>query len=193
LQPFETPEMTIKQLERQKPEAIAHGATIHQLSGGNPKANYLLAVYHDPGFALNQTIEGMLTPVPSEQRRQVRDYLEGLAVLRFFDESRIPALLAVYDPQRYPELSRQQSRQILDQLVKPGFAFWDSNEAGYALVESTCNLILRYLHLAQPGRWRALQQAALNLYQSWVETYPRNRERWQREVDYHRGQLDSAE
>jgi hypothetical protein len=193
LLPFETVEMTIQQLERQKPEAAIHGTKIHQLSGGNPKANYLLAVYHDPAFALDQTIEGMLMPVPPKQRRLIRDYLEALAVLRFFDESRIPALLGAYNPQVYPELSRQQARQILDQLVKPGFAFWDSTEFGYILMESTRNLILRYLFMAQRARWLTLQQAALNLYRHWVEVYPRNRERWQREVEYHRSQLEAAE
>ena len=191
LRPFESAELTVEQLKRHNLKASSDGSFIHQLSGGNPKANYLLAVHKNLATALDQTIEDMLKPVPADQRRLTRDYLEALAIPNLFDETRIPIFLTAYNPEAYQALSLPQVRDIQRTLVGAGFAFWqgEGNEYGYALYDSTRNLIRNYLIAAQKDLWIKLQQSAIDLYQSWADKYPRNRERWLREAVYHQQQL----
>jgi hypothetical protein len=191
LHPFESAALTVEQLERHKLEAASEGSIIHQLSGGNPKANYLLAVHQNTATALDQTIEDMLKPVPADQRRLTRDYLEALAIPNLFDESRIPVFLTTYNSEAYQALTLPQVREIQRTLVGAGFAYWqgEGDEYGYALYESTRNLLLNYMVAAKKALWTQLQQSAIGLYQSWAEKYPRNGERWLREVGYHQQQL----
>lgn len=191
LGPFGSETLTIEQLKRHKLESASEGSTIHHLSGGNPKANYLLAVHQNTATALDQTIEDMLKPVPEDQRRLTRHYLEALAIPNLFDESRIPIFLSAYNQQAYQSLTLPQVREIQRKLVGAGFAFWqgEGDEYGYALFESTRKLLLNYMLAAQRELWVELQKTAITLYQSWAEKYPRNCERWQKELAYHQGQL----
>ena len=186
LEPFPDVALTTEQLERQQKRAVPRAAKIHDLSGGNPLANYLLATYRDTGTALDKVIDGMLETVPDEHRRQVRDYLEALCVLRSFDEERIPAMLAAYyDSAAYGEWSYAQARRVREILVKWAFARWDADKGGYVLDELTRKLLGRYLKTAQHDRWEKLQRAASELYEEWERDYPRTRKRWQQEVKYH--------
>jgi hypothetical protein len=195
LRPFESEALTVEQLKRHKLKAAAQGTSIHRLSGGNPKANYLLAVHENTVTALDQTIEDMLKPVPEDQRRLTRDYLEALAIPNLFDESRIPVFLAAYNQEAYQSLTLPQVREIQRKLVGAGFAYWqgEGDEYGYALYESTRNLLLNYMLVARRNLWTELQRTAITLYQSWAEKYPRNGERWQKEVTYHQGELQQLD
>ena len=187
LEPFPDVALTTEQLERQQKRAVPRALEIHDLSGGNPLANYLLATYRDTGTALDKVIDGMLETVPDEQRRQVRDYLEALCVLRSFDEERIPAMLAAYyDDVTYGEWSYAQARRVRETLVKWAFTHWDAGKGGYVLDELTRKLLERYLKTdPQRKKWGRLQRAASELYKEWAHDYPRTRKRWQREAQYH--------
>jgi len=193
LEPFPDVATTAEQLERQQKQALARAAEIHALSGGNPLANFLLATQDDPAAALDQVVEGMLDTVPDERRGRVRDYLEALSVLRSFDEERIPAMLTAYHgDDKYLGWSYAQAREVREELVRWAFARWDAEEGGYVLDELTRKLLERYLETAQPDRWARLQQAASKLYSEWAQDYPRTRERWHQEVQYHVRQLRSV-
>jgi hypothetical protein len=186
LWPFPDESTTAEQLKRQHKKAVPRAPDIHALSGGNPLANYLLAVHDDPAAALDQVIEGMLETVPAAQRRQVRDYLEALCVLNSFDEERIPTMLAAYyDDESYRRWSYAQARQVREELVKWAFARWDADRGGYVLDGPTRRLLERYLETARRDQWERLQNAASALYTGWAQDYPRTKERWQREVEYH--------
>ena len=186
LEPFSEEQFTKKQLEKQQKKALSRAEKIHQISGGNPLANYLLATYEDTATALDKVIDGMLETVPDEQRHRVRDYLEALCVLRSFDEERIPTMLAAYyKDDTYRNWPYAQSRRVRETLVKWAFARWDADKGGYVLDELTRKLLERYLETAQPDRWERLQRAASQLYEEWAHDYPRTRARWQREVQYH--------
>lgn len=193
LRPFPDESTTAEQLERQHKKAVPRAPEIHALSGGNPLANYLLAVHDDPAAGLDQVIEGMLETVPTEQRRQVRDYLEALCVLNSFDEERIPTMLAAYyGDDGYRRWSYAQARQVREELVKWAFARWDADRGGYVLDEPTRQLLERYLETAQRDRWERLQQAASALYEGWARDYPRTKDRWQQEARYHVQQLQTV-
>ncbi len=186
LKPFPDVSFTTEQLKHQREEAVARAAQIHDLSDGNPLANYLLAVHKDPAAALDQVIEGMLEPVPTERRRWVRDYLEALCVLRSFDEERIPAMLAAYyHDDSYRGMSYIQARQVREELDRWAFARWNGEAGGYILDEPTRKLVERYLQTAQPDRWRQLHDTAHQLYEEWGREYPGSRSRWQPEAQYH--------
>jgi hypothetical protein len=143
-------------------------------------------------MALDQVVEGMLETVPAGSRRRVRDYLEALCVLRSFDEERIPIMLgAYYDDKTYREWSYAQARSAREELVQWAFARWDAEEGGYVLDELTRELLERYLESAAPEEWTRLQYAASELYGGWVQEYPRTRDRWRQEVQYHIQQLQT--
>ena len=192
LQPFPDVTVTTKQLKCQQRKAVPRAQEIHELSGGNPLANFLLAVHENPATALDQVVEGMLETVPTEHRRRVRDYLEALCVLRSFDEERIPTMLAAYyDDDIYRNWSYAQARRVREELVKWAFARWDAERGGYVLDELTRKLLERYLETAEHDRWERLQCAASELYKGWAREYPRTRDRWRREVQYHVYQLQT--
>ncbi len=192
LKPFPDVRITKEQLRRQQKQAVPRAQEIHELSGGNPLANFLLAIHDDPATALDQVVEGMLETVPTEHRRRVRDYLEALCVLRSFDEERIPAMLAAYyDDDTYRKWSYAQARRVREELVKWAFARWDADRGGYVLDELARKLLERYLETAQRERWERLQRAASELYEGWAQDYPRTKDRWRREVQYHIRQLQT--
>lgn len=193
LKPFEKLDTTVEQLKRQKPEAVPKAEEIHELSGGNPLANFLLASYEEPAQALDQVIRGMLETVPTDLQSMVREYLEALCVLRTFDEERIPTMLAAYHSDlAYLNWSYAQRRQVRGELVKSAFARWDEIRGGYVIDEPTRRLVERYLEEANIPRWRALHCAAYRLYSQWAKDYPRAHARWQQEVDHHAARLREA-
>jgi hypothetical protein len=196
LSPF-SKEATTEQLEHQSVKNLSEDriTIIHEISGGNPLANFLLATLPDASAALDRVIEGMLETVPTDSRRQVRDYLEALCVLQSFDEERIPTMLAAYyDDNRYKDWSYAQARQVRALLVKWGFAHWDEEKGAYALDPLTRKLFEHYLENVRTSAdrdiWQKLQLAALGLYKKWVKDYPRTRKYWKREQAYHSAQLD---
>ena len=201
LYPWKTPELRLKgefvdlktfckedteaQVERQVPKPRTTSEKVHQLSDGNPLANYLIAYYGVPE-GLNEVIEGLLEPVSPEHRRKVRDYLEALCVLRAFDEERIPTMLAVYyGDDSYRDWTFAQARKVRQELTRWAFARWDAERGGYVLDETTRKLVEEYLKTSNEKKWRALQQAASELYRKWAEDFPRTKGRWQEEARYH--------
>jgi len=190
LQPFQDEKMTEEQLRRQRPKALEKAAKIHELSGGNPLANRLLAEHDDPTLALDQVIQGMLETVAYERQKIMREYLEALCVLNSFDEDRIPTLLAVYyHDNTYAAWGYAQARDVRQEIVKWSFARWDETQGGYVIDELTRSLIERYMKTAEMERWRKLNCAAYRLYENWVQNYPRSKDRWQRELESHANKL----
>jgi hypothetical protein len=190
LEPFDKANDTAEQLKRQQEKAVSRAKEIHEISGGNPLANYLLATEENPSKALDQVVRGMLETVPGKERQKVREYLEALCVLRAFDEERIPTMLAAYyDNEDYRDWSYAAARQVREALVKWAFAHWSADKGGYVLDELTRQLLERYLETAEHEIWERLQEAASDLYEEWAEKYARTKDRWQGEVDYHTDQL----
>lgn len=203
--PFKTPELRLKaqsielkQFTEQETAEQLSGVDdikvkeIYQLSSGNAGANELLAKSpNTPAAALDEVIEGMLEPVPTEHRRLLRDYLEALCVLKAFDEGRIPTILAAYyNDKAYEQWTYAQARDARELLTRWAFARWDADQGGYVLHDMTRNLLEQYLRNARPDRWRDLQCAAKQLYNSWVDKYTRNKNRWEQERSYHSEQLE---
>jgi hypothetical protein len=193
LDPFDKANDTAEQLKRQQEKAVSRAKEIHEISGGNPLANYLLATEENPSKALDQVVRGMLETVPGEERQKVREYLEALCVLRAFDEERIPTMLAAYyDNEDYRDWSYAAARQVRKALVKWAFAHWSADKGGYVLDELPRELLERYLKTAKPEEWKGLQRAASELYDGWAREYERARDRWQVEEKYHIQQLQQA-
>jgi len=184
LKPFD-PLLTKEQLQHQAPLQAHRADEIYALTGGNPLGNYLVAVY-----GLDQAVEGLLEPVPEEQRRTVREYLEALCVLRAFDEERIPNMLAAYyGDASYRQWTYARSRRVREELIRWGLARWDAEQRGYVMDRIVRQLIERYLQTQKPELWCRLHQTAYELYQQWASHYPATRERWLEEAEYHRQRL----
>lgn len=186
LDSFRDASVTEEQLRRQKKEAAPKAVEIHEISRGNPLANYLLADRDDPSKALDEIVEGMLDVVQDEQRAGTRQQLEALCVLRSFDEDRVRVMLAAYhDDDSYLGWSLRKARDICSNIVQLGFGSWDKDEGGYVMSEPARGFLEHYLEKSRPELRRKLHEAACKLYKSWAEEYPSSRDRWQAEADHH--------
>jgi hypothetical protein len=204
--PWKTPELRLKaefeylqplseddtkeQLRKQIPENIVDERVkdIFKATGGNPLGNYLLGKEKDPEKGLNAMIEATLEVVPDpEKRKRIRGYLAALCVLRSFDEERIPLMLAAYHPEdaQYTTWKYAESRQVRDELVQGSFARWDEKRGGFVMDEVLRKSLETYLQSAKPETWERLQEKALSLYQGWSKKYPRAKDFWMQEVEYH--------
>jgi Ni2+-binding GTPase involved in maturation of urease and hydrogenase len=186
LGPFSDVKQTAEQIDKQAPETKTRPEEIHQLSGGNPLANYYLA----KGASIDTVINYILEVIPHEWQAKAREYLEALCVLQAFDEERIPAMFAAYynDP-TYLRWQYTQTRPVRDLLVKSAFARWNEDAGGFVLDSQTQHLVENYLRTEQPEKWRRLHCAAYRLYQNWIVEYTRARDHWQAQANYHAQQL----
>ncbi|MCX7840440.1 MAG: hypothetical protein N2559_13455, partial [Anaerolineae bacterium] len=186
LGPFTDENQTVEQLDKQAPEGKGRAKEIHQLSGGNPLANYYLA----KGASIDTVINYILEVISPESRIKAREYLEALCVLQAFDEERIPAMLAAYyDDSTYLRWRYAQTRPVRDLLVKAAFARWNEDAGGFILDSQTQRLVENYLKTEQPDKWKRLHCAAYRLYRNWMEEYSRARDHWQAQAHYHAQQL----
>ena len=189
LKPFPV-EYTHSQLVHFLPTAVDRAAEIHAISLGNPKASLLFAQHRDRVDALNHVIDDMLFPIRDDEREDIREQLQALAVPRRFDYNLMPHLLNVYFQRNsdyfYP---RRKLRTILDSLLNPNLVYWNKEIGAYTLHASMRHLLLLYLQEAKPVRYKALHEACVGLYEEWVEGKPRNWELWQTELEYHQTEL----
>lgn len=190
LEPFNA-DWTRAQISRQLPESTVNAQATHQLTLGNPKANWLLARHNNSPLAFDQLINEMLVPISQNSRAMVRTYLEALAVPRAFDRDNAPLLLNAYHAdQRYLQLTSQEFRTLRDLLLEPGLIAWSTDLGGYALSPSTRNLILQFIRASDQARWIRLHQAVIQLYETWLREFPQLSIRWQIEIDYLRHQME---
>lgn len=189
----DTKEQLQKQIGKNK-IADARIREIYDATGGNPLGNYLLGKEADSKKGLNAIIEATLEVIPDrEKRKKMREYLDALCVLRSFDEERIPLMLAAYHPEdeRYTKWKYAESRQVRDELVLGSFAHWDEKRGGFVMDDVLRKSLETYLQDAKPETWKNLQKKALELYQGWSKKYPRAKDFWIKEVEYHNAALNS--
>lgn len=167
---------------------------VYKLSKGHPLTTYLFATLdREPEEVLDEVINEMLVEVPPAERPQIRQFLEALCVLRAFDEDRIPPMLAVYfqeigDEEKaegYKNWGYKEARELRRKLVKWELAFWDDERGGFVIPEPLRRLLLRFLIQERREVWDQLQRRAQELYEEWEEKYPKTKERWVEEKDYH--------
>ncbi len=182
---------TAEQLKKQISEDVAsHAKDIFESTGGNPLGNYLLGKEADPKAGLDAIINATLEMIPNQEKRQeIRKYLEALCVLRAFDEERIPLMLAAYTPENkeYAKWKYAESRKVRDDLVQGAFAHWDENKSGFVMDEMLRKSLESYVRSVKPDVWKRLQEKALTLYEEWSKKYPRAKDFWVKEVEYHSG------
>lgn len=192
LAPF-SPETTYHQIECQDATVMDKADQVYQLSHGNPKLTSRLIDHSEQidnetqlQMLLDQQINEMLDAMRTagEHKRRLRQYLEGVAVYRSFDEMRIQASMPIYDPQKFPKLRYADARKIKERLVKPGIAHWDIDQGAYILGDSARNLVLDYLRLTNRAILITLHQNAYQLYEAWDQDNPTN-PTWQQEAEYH--------
>jgi len=186
LKPFDDQNLTQAQLEKQKAEAVPRATEIHEMSGGYPLGNYLLAARPTISEAMRQTVDGLLEGVPDEER----SWLEALCVLRTFDEDHIPRLLAAYFEDEFiAKWPYREVRQTRDRLLLTRMIRWKEEAGGWEVDEAIRPVLEKYLQQAKPEVWWRLHCAAYRLYKDWARQYPEERSRWQEEAKYHAGCL----
>ncbi len=185
LTPFDV-EQTREQLRKQISEEKAGEAKIiHGFSGGYPRSNYAIALL-GPDAGLEAEVQMLLETAPAERRRQVREYLEALCVLRAFDDDRIPPMLtAYYDAPVYKRWSYQQAAEVRRELVGYAFATWDEAAGGWVLGRSVRFPLDSRLKKRKTAVWQRLHAAAFCMYDRWATDYPAAAATWRPEADYH--------
>lgn len=194
VKPLPNEQATREQLEKQAPRGLHLAEKIHELTNGNPLANYLLAAEPQPARVSDAVIEELLATVPEESRPQIRKYVEALCVLRAFDEDRIAEMMAAYTGDRsYRDWTFAQARQVRDELIRWALAQWDPKERAYVLDGNVRRMAQLHLQQNHLDRWSALHQAALQLYDRWAQQNPSTAPRWREEAQYHQSCLRMQE
>lgn len=153
---------------------------ITELSAGSPGAAYVLATLNDAQLALIT----MLDVLPEQDRAKAQEYLKALCVLQVFDDLRIARMVRVYRNSD-DDLSMQDAREIREALIRWGFATWDTAKGGYVLQPVLRKLAEEALREKQQDLWKSLHEAAISLYNEWVNQYPRGKSYWEQEKTYH--------
>lgn len=189
---FKTPELWFAEVKELQPFSEANlkeqlltiklGVTqqIIELSAGSPGAAYVLATSNDP----EQAFVTMLDVLPEQDRAKAQDYLKALCVLQVFDDLRIARMVRVYRNLE-DDLSMQEAREIREALIRWGFAIWDTSKGGYVLQPVLRNLAEAVLREEQQDLWKSLHEAAISLYNEWVDRYPRGKSYWEEEKAHH--------
>jgi hypothetical protein len=174
-------------MQKQVPKPVAKVVEVQDLGGGYPWATDLLARYlPDKRTALGQCAAAFL----ADLNGQLKKPLEALAVLRAFDEARMPFLLPSYSA----EFAKQTwdyaaCRQVRAQLVQSTLAYWDKNARGYVIDEPIRRVLEAGLRERDQSLWARLHCAAYRLYERWAEAYEQSREWWRKEQHHHAGCL----
>jgi hypothetical protein len=185
------PDYTQEQLEKQIPHSPPSAAEIWPLSGGYPWSNYILGIrYEDKPAALAECIENLLSNLPVHVTDQDTSRLKALCVLRSFSDEMIPPMLSAYfDESSYLNWRYREYRQVRQTLTATTLVKWDEPRGGYVMDDALSRVLENWLYEHEPMIWERLHAVARDLFQKRKSEYPRTAERWQREVDYHKGKL----
>jgi hypothetical protein len=192
LKPF-TEDQTGEQFIKQELN-VANLQKIYQITGGNPLGNLILGKYDNFQAGLSHLASTILEVVPEEQRDNLREYMEALCVLRVIDAYRIPKLLATYkqDP-KLEDMDYNEANRVLDQIKNAGFARYDNTLHGFVMDQLVRTIFESYIKETELKTWKRLHEAAIDLYQYWLLRYPKGRQAWQDEIDYHQKALSGNE
>jgi hypothetical protein len=189
LEPF-AEEDTREQLARLSSLGLSPKAApeVQKEGNGYPLSNVVLATHlegdppqwKDKGAALRECANLLLENVDSK----LRDYFRALCVLRSFDEMRMPPLLAVWSDTPAEHWDYQRCRRIREDMVAARLARWRESQ-GFVMDEAVRVVLENDLRENEPQRWRALHQAAYDLFTDWANRYPTAKERWMPEAEYH--------
>lgn len=194
LKPF-TDDETYDQLKVQRSITERQAAEINRVSGGIPLVNYLL----NQNVSLNEIIHRILKPISGEEYAQLRQSLEAICILCFFDDDRIQRLIPAYQAASIQQadspktLTHSESVKIRRKLVHAALAQYDKEQSAYVLDEHLRRLLDTYLSEEERrGLWCHLQQTAFTLYEEWHAKYTHNQTHWQAGMDYHQGKLQQG-
>lgn len=192
LRPFSESEIA-EQLKAQKPDAVLSAKTIHELGGGYPWVNYLLAQGKNEADATSKAREGLLSVIQDPKiRADVARDLEALSVLDGFRESEMPKMWEADEGKKDGlNLIPTEIRKRSDRLLSTDFLRWRDRQFK---IDKPMVLVLRnYLELNDPQRWKRLECRALNLYSDWAIKFPRNRDYYLDHVRKHTALLERAD
>jgi len=185
LQPFDSAQ-TQRQIDKQLPAVSGTASGIHDLSEGNPWANYLIGL--DRAGTRTDVVEELLG-----DEKAYRDYFTALCVLRSFDETSMPYLFAEhYQDASYRDKNYGYCREIRQQLVNTHLVKWSYDLSGWVIDAALKAVIENLLKEHDFTRWRGLQCAAYVMYETLANKYPEAKARYQEEMTYHRQQLAAA-
>ena len=186
LKPF-TEEQTQDQIRLQisEDDLKVPAEKIHELSNGYPRLSYAIATLGELA-GLQAELETILQVVADETtHRQMEEYLGAICVLRSFDDDRTIAMMAAQNK----SITRSEAADVRKKLMRHSFAFWPEKGKGWVLDGSLRFTRERLLRLENFDLFVRLHQAAYDLYAGWCISYPKTKETWQPEAEYHAQQL----
>ncbi len=193
LRPFTSLEVATQlQLLKQTLSPSLPAETIHQLGGGYPWINYLLAMGGNEPAATRIAREGLLDVIPEERKAQVSRDLEALCVLQGFRESEMPKMWAAYDDRgNGDEMSKAEIRMRRDHLLDTYFMHW--RDGRFVIDEPIRRVLESYLKTNDLKRWERLQRRAKQLYETWAKDFQKYEKHFQDQAAYHARQLAAVQ
>jgi hypothetical protein len=86
-------------------------------------------------------------------------------------------------------ITRSEASDVRKKLMRHSFAFWPEKGKGWVLDGSLRFTRERLLLLDDFDLAVRLHRAAYHLYIGWCDDYPKTKETWRPEADYHAAQL----
>ncbi len=184
LEPFD--ETTIQhQLERQHISPHLSPKEIHELGGGHPLVNLLLAQNEDTPEAMDEAVRVLLSVVqPAHRSRRVRQYFEALCVLDGFREDEMILMFTAYFGPDGGEWTTPRVRKARDECIRTHLMRWENSQ--FVIDKSLRLILLNTLQMQQPStQWRLLEEQACQMYTAWAEKYPKSRSYYQDRAETH--------
>jgi hypothetical protein len=190
LQPFD--ETTIQhQFERLHISPHLSPKEIHDLGGGHPLVNLLLAQSENTPEAMDEAVRVLLSVVqPAHRSQRVRQYFEALCVLDGFREDEMTHMFTAYLGPDDGEWTTPRVREARDECIRTHLMRWENSQ--FIIDKSLRLILLNTLQLQKPNtKWRLLEEQACQMYTAWAEKYPKSRAYYQAKADTHTRALQS--
>ena len=164
---------------------------ISDASKGYPLAAYALARYDK--VKLNEIIDLHLRIIQDKQKREtIKERLEALAVLEYFDEEQIPDMLgAYYGTKEYADWKYGQSRKVRTELFEIGLIRWEDEHSGFVICEPIKSLLKWRLQDQTPEKYVTLHKKAIKIYENIKDKAKQERQqKWESKIEYHKNKLN---
>jgi hypothetical protein len=112
-----------------------------------------------------------------------------IAVLRQFDVNTLRYLLGSFLKEDYADRSGVYYLNMVGRMVETSLVEWDKNRKGYALDYTVRRMLALNLQLTNPSEYVSINEAAVTLYEGWIEQIPDNRSGFIVEELYHRANV----
>lgn len=122
---------------------------------------------------LNRLVEEVIeNKVMAEVDPDLRCAFHTIAPLRQFDVSTLQAILPRFAPTMFAGKGGNYFLLMLNRMVDTMLVEWSAKRKGYVLDDTLRRILALDMEVRQPDQFMAINQRAIELYESWLEEAP---------------------